>query len=295
MKDGGPQRIEWPTLVVAAAIAGGFTAVFLVHHHLPLVVVVALLGTLSAWYGSLQHEVIHGHPTPWSWCNTALAIVPVDPVVPFRSYRDLHLAHHRTPWLTDPDLDPESFYVTRVMWQRAGPVHRVALRTSSTLAGRLLFGPIVMAARWLRRGMRGCRTRAGAARGLGHGIGVCAVLVVVDATGMSVVAYLVATVWVGPSLSLLRSFAEHRTTPTGTRSAVVRAGPLLSLLYLHNNLHHTHHVRPHLAWYRLPALHEAIDADRIAASGAGLYRGYGEVVRRYLVRPFDDPVHRPVA
>ena len=129
---------------------------------------------------------------------------------------------------------------------------------------------------------------------LGHVLAVVAVLVVVRAAGMSIVAYLVATVWVGPGLSLLRSFAEHRTTATGTRSAVVRAGPVLSLLYLHNNLHHTHHARPHLAWYRLPALHEAIDADRVAASGAGLYRGYGEVVRRYLLHPFDDPVHRPV-
>ena len=95
---------------------------------------------------------------------------------------------------------------------------------------------------------------------------------------------------VGGALSLLRSFAEHRNVDQGTRSAVVRAGRFFGLLYLNNNLHHTHHTQPWVPWFELPAAHSALDGDRAAAAGAGLYRGYGEVVRRYLVVPFDRPV-----
>ena len=39
---------------------------------------VVILGVLAAWYGSLQHEVIHGHPTPWGRVNVALAAAPLD-------------------------------------------------------------------------------------------------------------------------------------------------------------------------------------------------------------------------
>ena len=94
--------------------------------------------------------------------------------------------------------------------------------------------------------------------------------------------------WGGAALSLLRSFAEHRPPDElgdGTPSAVVRAGWFFSLLYLNNNLHHTHHARPGLAWFELPAAHASIDGDRAAAAGAGLYHGYGDVARRFLLHP----------
>jgi fatty acid desaturase len=113
---------------------------------------------------------------------------------------------------------------------------------------------------------------------------------------MPVWLYAVAVAWPGVALSLLRSFAEHRAPRVagqGATAAVVQA-PLMGLLFLNNNLHTAHHRRPALAWYRLPrAFREApaqLGADA-AASGAGLYRGYGAVARRFLVRPIDHPVH----
>ena len=111
-------------------------------------------------------------------------------------------------------------------------------------------------------------------------------------TGMPVWEYVVGFVLLGQSLTLLRSFVEHCAVPEGTRSAVVKAGPLMSLLYLNNNLHHTHHAEPSTPWYTLPALHRSMGSDEIAATGAGLYRnGYLEVARRNLIRPFCQPDH----
>ena len=109
---------------------------------------------------------------------------------------------------------------------------------------------------------------------------------------MPVWQYLLGFVVMGQSFTLLRSFVEHCAVADGTRSAVVKAGPVMSLLYLNNNLHHTHHAQPATPWYQLPALHRTLDSDDLASQGAGLYRhGYVEVARRNFVKPFCQPDH----
>jgi fatty acid desaturase len=255
---------------------------------MPTVFVLLALAVLGAWYNSLQHEVVHGHPTPWPAVNTAFAAAPLGLVVPFGVYRETHRAHHRADPLTDPDTDPESFYLSAATWARYGPVRRAAARAMQTLTGRLLLGPPVSAVRWWRR-IVAVRSPAEVVRIVGHLAAAALVLTAVHASGLALWVYVAGVVWAGGALSLLRSFAEHRRQDHGTPSAVVRAGWFFSLLFLNNNLHHTHHARPGVAWFELPALHTRLDADRVAAAGAGWYRGYGEVARRYLVRPFDEP------
>ena len=105
-----PRSIEWPTAAVAIVIAGALGATLLWGDRLPVPLTVGVLAVVAAWYNSLQHEIIHGHPTPWPTVNRILGSVPVTVVVPFERYRDTHLAHHRDEFLTDPELDPESFY-----------------------------------------------------------------------------------------------------------------------------------------------------------------------------------------
>jgi fatty acid desaturase len=285
------RRVEWPTIAVAVAIAIGFAAVLAWNGRLPVGFVIAALAILGAWYNSLQHEVVHGHPTPWRRLNTALAVVPIGLVVSFSTYRSTHLAHHRTPELTDPDVDPESFYVSARTWARCGRVRRATFVAMQTLAGRLLLGPVVAATRWMRIELTAARSRRGAVRLVGHGVGVAAVLTVVQASGMAWWVYAVGVAWGGGALTMLRSFAEHRYADGVSRTAVVRTGRFFSLLFLNNNLHHTHHERPAVAWFDLPALHERLDSDGIAAQGAGLYRGYADVARRHLLHPFDVPAH----
>ena len=107
-----PTRVEWPTVAVWCTIAAGFAALLRWHDELPTVLVVAGFAVLAAWYNSLQHEVIHGHPTPSRRVNVAIASLPIGLVIPFGWYRSSHLAHHRDQHLTDPTLDPESFYVS---------------------------------------------------------------------------------------------------------------------------------------------------------------------------------------
>jgi fatty acid desaturase len=65
----------------------------------------------------------------------------------------------------------------------------------------------------------------------------------------------------------------------------------MSLLFLNNNFHHAHHARPGLAWYRLAEAHASSDCEAEVIAGAGLYRSYGEIARRFLFRPVWSPVH----
>ena len=217
-------------------------------------------------------------------------------VIPFSTYRATHLAHHRVPELTEPGLDPESFHVSAATWDRCGLLRRTALRALRTLAGRMILGPLVQAGScWAGLADDARRSPRERSASSPTSLASSVVLLVVDAAGMAPWVYVVGVAWVGGALSLLRSFAEHRWTASGTRSAVVDAGPAMALLYLNNNLHHTHHERPGVAWFRLPVEHRRLDASTEAALGAGVYAGYGDVARRYLFRAFDAPVVRSTA
>lgn len=288
-----PRSIEWPTAAVAIVIAGALGATLLWGDRLPVPLTIGVLAVVAAWYNSLQHEIIHGHPTPWPTVNRILGSVPVTVVVPFERYRDTHLAHHRDEFLTDPELDPESFYVTAAEWERRRPAGRALLVVLQTLAGRMVLGPPVYASRFWLRILRTWRTEPVVVRQVAvHMVRVGVLVVVVVAAPLRVWEYVVGAVWCGASLSLVRSFAEHRDVDTGSRTAVVRSGRVFSLLFLHNNLHATHHAFPGLPWYRLPAIHGASpDAEAASAAGAGVYTGYGELFRRYLFRPTWIPVH----
>jgi fatty acid desaturase len=276
---------------VAAAIAASLAALLAWGDTLPLPLTLAALALVAAWFNSLQHEVTHGHPTPSRRLNTAMASLPVGLVYPFAYYRESHLRHHRDAFLTDPERDPESFYVMPDDWARRRPASRALLLALQTLAGRLLLGPPVYAGRFWVRYVRSWHTSVPARpQGLAHVGGCAAWIAVVVVAPLALAEYLVGAVWLGWSLSLVRSFAEHRAVDSGSPTAVVHAGWFFSLLFLNNNLHSTHHAAPALAWYRIPAAHREIGDEQASAAGAGVYRGYGEIARRFLVRPTWVPV-----
>ncbi|TCM46130.1 fatty acid desaturase [Rhizobium sp. PP-F2F-G48] len=135
---------EWPTVVLATVIYGGFLGVTFWWQSLPLVLVVLSGGWLVAWHGSLQHEVMHGHPTRSQRINDAIGSIPLSLWLPYPIYKDSHLKHHHDEHLTDPIEDPESSYLTRNAWEQLGELGRVLAHWNTTLLGRLTIGPAVM-------------------------------------------------------------------------------------------------------------------------------------------------------
>jgi fatty acid desaturase len=286
--------VEWPTLAVASVVYGSWTGLTLWHEAIPAFALVPLAAWTIAWHSSLQHEILHGHPTRWRGLNRALAAMPLSLWIPFERYRRLHLAHHRDERLTDPLDDPESAYWTREEWVGLGPLGRALVRAQTTLAGRLLIGPAWSIGRFLRSEAKAARgDPALAAIWARHGAGVAALLASLWVVcGLTPWAYAALFVYPGTSLLLVRSFAEHRADEgVERRTAVVEGSPLLALLFLNNNLHAAHHAQPALPWYRLPAWYRANRAALLARNGGLVYAGYGDVARRYLFAPHDRPTH----
>jgi fatty acid desaturase len=298
-------RVEPQTLAIAIAIYTGFALLTWYYHALALWVVVLAGGVLLAWHGSLQHETIHGHPFSSRRLNTLLGGLPLSLIIPYAIYRRTHLWHHRFGGriLTDPLRDPESFYLTPGALARSSAPVRLLLKANTTLVGRLILGPWIASAAFIAGSVRSL------ARGnrrewriwAWHGVAVGGVLVwVVGVCGINPLIYLLCFVYPGHSLTLLRSFAEHRAAADpAQRTAVVEANRLISLIFLYNNLHVVHHARPTIPWYELPAAWRQIKAERgdepARAAGLVYAGGYAEILRRYLARPVIDVEHPPLA
>lgn len=288
-------RIEWPTVILTVAVYGAFGLATWAYEALPWWLILPLGGYVIALHGSLQHEATHGHPTRWPWLNEALVFPSLWLWMPYRIYHRTHLQHHRDQFLTDPLSDPESFYMTPEAWTRSGPLRRGLAWILNTLLGRLLLGPVVctleLYGKALGRLARGDTGDLSA--WLLHLASVALVLVwAVGICGIPLAGYLIFFAYPGTALTLLRSFLEHQAREApGERSALVEAGPVLSLLFLNNNLHALHHAEPSLPWYRLPARYRERRAALLAHNGGYRFGGYLEVAARYLLRPKEPPVH----
>lgn len=292
------RRVEVPTIILGILIYSSWLGLTYFFHALPLLVALPAAAFIVAWHSSLQHEACHGHPTESERFNALFAGISLWLYLPFPLYRESHLAHHRSEHLSSPIADSESFYFTQAQWQGFSPATRLFWTAHNTLLGRFFLGPLVVIARVYPPEIR--KILSGDTRRLGiwcrHGLVVAGILLwVTQVCGIAIYEYLLFFVYPGMALSLLRSFAEH--TPGDTqdeRIAIVEADPVFSLLFLHNNLHLLHHHEPGLPWYRYQARYAETRDALLRANGGRLYRGYGEVARRFLVRPIAVPVHPTV-
>ncbi|MEC9462925.1 MAG: fatty acid desaturase [Pseudomonadota bacterium] len=288
-------RIEWPTVALAALIYGGFGCLTYFWRDIPIWILVPLGAWLIAWHGSLQHEVIHNHPTRHVWLNDAIGVPPISLWLPYHVYKESHLAHHRDEHLTDPIEDPESYYFTARDWDRFGWFGRTLREFNLTLAGRLTVGPAIILGSFLWHEAIKVIRGEGDSRRLwaGHAIGVAAVLWwVLVICEMPFLLFFFGFVYCGTALSRLRSYAEHRFADNHEeRTAIVERSPLFGLLFLYNNLHVLHHRVPGLPWYMLPRFYERHRDFLVRLNGGLVYRGYVDVARRFLFRKHDRPTH----
>ncbi len=79
----GSARVEWPTLVLILGVTAGWLAVTAFAAQIGVWLAVPLLALLLALHSSLQHEILHGHPTPSQRLNDALVFPAVGLLVPY--------------------------------------------------------------------------------------------------------------------------------------------------------------------------------------------------------------------
>ncbi|GGF06363.1 aminotransferase [Aliidongia dinghuensis] len=287
---------EWPTITVAAVLYAGFAFLTSNWGNLPLWVAAPLGAVLVAWHGSLQHETIHGHPTPFGRVNTLIGAPPLSLWLPYALYRETHLGHHKDHGrdLTDPIRDPESHYLHRGALGDAGRLQVALLRWHNTLGGRMLIGPALLVGRCWLTAVRRTRTDPHHRRlWLRHGLTVLPMLAwIVGVCRIPIAEYIGLVVYPSIALGLIRSFAEHRAAPAPIdRTAVVEAGWFWSLLFLNNNLHVVHHQQPSLPWYRIPDTWRRLRGQIGLAPGMLYERGYAEIFARHLLRPIGPAEH----
>lgn len=288
------RHIEWPTLAVMVATYGLFGLGTSFWQAAPLVSVI-LTGIAVAQFGSLQHEVLHGHPFGRPWLNEALVFPALFLILPYRRFKETHLAHHQDPNLTDPYDDPESNYCDPAVWARLPRAIQIILRINNCLAGRLAIGPVIGTVTFLRAEAIGLWSGQGKfwqAWALNL-LGLIPLIWWLDRVNMPILPYL-AAVYLAMSLLRLRTFLEHRAhSQHRARTVIIEDRGPLALLYLNNNFHVVHHMHPNVAWYDLPALYQA-RKDHFQRRNEGyVYRSYGQIMRHYLWRA-KDPVPHPV-
>lgn len=281
--------VEWPTLgLILLCYAGWGAALW----WLPLWAGVAVGAVTIALHGSLQHEVIHGHPFAQRWLNDLLIWPPLMLVVPYLRFRDTHLAHHNDAVITDPFDDPESNYLDGGTWDRLPCWLQAVLAFNNTIAGRLTIGPLIGTVAFILSDLRigGAAVRRG---WLWHLPAVALVIALVAVSPMPLWAYLIAA-YLAMSILKLRTYLEHRAHDRASgRSAIVERGGIFGFLFLNNNLHVVHHMHPKVAWYALPALYRARKAHYLRRNGGYVYPSYGAIIRRYFLRA-KDPVAHPL-
>jgi fatty acid desaturase len=288
-------RVEWLTIGVIALVYGVLASLIWFHANMPWWVIF-LVGTYAATlHSSLQHEVLHGHPTRMRWLNEALVFVTPLFWLPYARYRDTHLAHHRNEYLTDPELDPESYYLLPQSWAALTGIKRTLYTFNNTLFGRMLIGPAVGIIQFWRSDLadvlRGDRVKL--RQWAAFALACTITLSYVVWCGMPVWQYILFVAYPGISLALVRSFCEHQAAEdVDERTIIVEASRFWSLLFLNNNLHAAHHTRPALAWYQLPAYYASERCALLAQNKSYLMKGYGDIFRHYFFRA-KEPVAHP--
>ena len=156
------RNLPWPTLVVGLVIYTSFFVLTFWWVHIPIPLLFLVGGIITAWYASLEHEVIHGHPTRWPWLNRLFVLPPLLLWLPFEVYAQTHRQHHRDETLTDPFDDPESYYIAQDRWDALWPWQQRILLACNTLLGRLTLGvPVSIFVFWKHEAAMIARGEAG--------------------------------------------------------------------------------------------------------------------------------------
>ena len=130
---------EWPTWAAIFIVYMLWWIVLDNHEIIPFASVFLIL--ILTFHGSVQHELIHGHPTNNQKINDLLASPPLGLWCPYLIYKYSHLTHHDNANLTIPDSDPESYYVSEDRWDRLSKWRQKLAIFNMTLFGRLILRP----------------------------------------------------------------------------------------------------------------------------------------------------------
>ena len=253
-----------------------------------------LLIFILTFHGSVQHELIHGHPTNNQKINDLLASPPIGLWCPYLIYKYSHLTHHNNANLTIPDSDPESYYLSDERWDGLSKLRQKLAIFNMTMFGRLILGPLwyfVFLRRQMFKSLRRS-TMSDAFIWISHELlSLTMLLLIWFFFEVNILIY-IGCAYIAQSLTLVRSFYEHRVAHNPNhRSIIMKASLPMRLLFLNNSYHLVHHENPRMSWYRLPKEYR----DRLDyyndLNGNFIESGYMKWFTTYLFKPATHPKH----
>lgn len=287
-------RIEWLTVAAIGLCYTLWVTIGLLVYPLSPLAAMLLFPIVIAFHSSLQHEVLHGHPTRNAVINECLVFIPMGLFIPYRRYKFNHLKHHADERLTDPYDDPESYYKAVSDWRRLPRPLKSILKWNNTFLGRVVIGPAltIIFFPWGER-VRIRTDRKVQKAWLLHaaGLAVC-LLIVLMVFRISFLLYFVSA-YIGFSILKVRSFCEHRWAERPEGRTIIVQRSLLSGLFLNNNLHLVHHKLPTVAWYRLPAAYASNQSEWHELNDQYVFRSYFDILWQYAFK-VKEPVIHPV-
>lgn len=284
---------EWPTWLLIVVVYTGWWICLSYYDQVGPLMGLALI-LVCALHNSVQHELLHGHPTSSLVLNGLLAYPPLALLFPYSYYRESHMAHHNKHIITLPGLDPESYYVLQSDWEKSRPVYHAYFTFYKTLSGRLICGPahsLVLLCRDMAQDFYDVNLKK-IRMWLSHIALVSVILGLVSIYFQIPLWHYAIIAYCANSLLLVRSFFEHRVADNGDhRSVIVETGLFFRLLFLNNNYHYLHHKFPDAPWYHLSHMYER-DRDAVLQENDGfLVKGYRTWFMNYFLTPVDSPVH----
>ena len=286
---------QWRTWLLVPTVYAAWLLAVVACNALGPVVGPVLVVLATCWFTSLQHELIHGHPSKSRRVNRLMGLAPLAVWYPYELYLRSHLAHHRDELLTEPGIDPESNYIDAAGWQRLSRLYRPLWIAQRTVLGRFLLGPaMVIVPTWLDIVRRPLRRDFSQSRSWAvHLLLVGAMLLALDRyAGIGPLRYLSTIGYPALGLAMLRSFYEHRPAPQASHRVVINeAGLFWRILYLNNNYHAVHHERPDLPWYLVRRFYLEHRAEVLSRNGGFVVAGYLPLMKRYATKAVDSPIH----
>ena len=287
------KKIEYLTLSLLFGTYVCWGLLTSLHELLPLWLVLPLLTVLLSFHGSLQHEVIHYHPTASQSLNEALASPPLVLYLPFVLYRDTHRQHHVLENISYPNKDPESYYFSQERWQALPQYLKHLYLWNNSLVGRIFIGPALGVTGFLLGEFN--KLKAGDEYTIKAWLAYLPwfTLVLVWLLYWQFPLWLYALAcYFSISLTSVRIFAEHQAVDMPTqRTIVVESNGFLSYLFLQNNLHAVHHKYPALPWYQLRAKYLQEREAILEENGDYRLANYFELFKRYAWKPKEGVVH----
>ena len=286
------RRIEWPTLgLIILCYALWLSIGFLLYPLQPILSAI-LFPIIIAFHSSLQHEVLHGHPTRSRVINELLVFVPIGLFIPYRRYRANHLRHHTDERLTDPYDDPESYYRALADWQRLPRIFKSLLNWNNTFLGRLAIGPALTIIGFPLSEIARVKSDPKIQKAwLLHAVGLAICLAIVLFVFQIPFWLYFISAYLGFSILKIRSFCEHRWFEQPEGRTIIVEKSILSMLFLNNNLHLVHHELPSIAWYKLPAIYASKRNEWHELNDHYVFKSYFDILRKYAFKSKEPVIH----